>query len=106
MKHGTFTLGTTPEATIRHALAEACGNRAYPMELVGDDAKALRKVVLRRLGDRRFLNSEFHWQGHRLVCAVDHDDMLVILRRLFDEGSDTAWSLRSGILQSLEIEEI
>jgi len=108
MAQGTFTFGTTSEATIRDALAEECGDRAYPMELVGEDAEALRKVVNEGIDSHltAVVRSQFHWQGHRLVCAVDHADMLVILRRLFDDGGDVAWSLRSGILETLGIEEI
>jgi len=52
------------------------------------------------------VGSRFQWRSHRLVCAVDHADMLVILRRLFDNGSDAAWCLRSGILGTLGIEEV
>jgi len=33
MTQTTFTFGTTPEATIRDALAAELGERAYPMEL-------------------------------------------------------------------------
>jgi hypothetical protein len=71
---------------IRESLPQELGERPYPMELVGDDADALRSVV--NEGVDSFLaavvGSQFHWRAHRLVCAVDHSDMLVILRRLFD----------------------
>jgi len=108
MTHGTFTFGTTPEETIRHALSEECGEWAYPMELVGDDADAMRSVVNEGIDGHltAVVRSRFHWRAHRLVCGVDHADMLVILRRLFDKGSDSAWSLRSGILGTLGIEEV
>ena len=48
---------------------------------------------------------------YQLRCSQDHgfdgqDDLLVILRRLFDDGSEAAWSLRSGILSTLGIEEV
>lgn len=104
----SFTLGTTPEATIREALARECGGRDYEMKLVGEDAEALRRVVNLGIDSHltAVIHSGFHWQGHRLACAVDHDDLLVILRRLFDAGGEAAWSLRSGILSTLGIEEI
>ena len=108
MTHGTFTFGTTPEETIRDALSKEWGERAYPMALVGEDADALREVVNEDIDAHltAVVRSHFHWRGHRLVCEVDHGDMLVILRRLVDNGGDAAWSLRSGILGTFGIEEI
>jgi hypothetical protein len=108
MTHGTFTFGTTPEKTIRQALSAECGDRAYPMELVGEDADALRNVVNEGIDAHltAVVRSHFQWRGHRLICGVDHSDMLVILRRLFDAGSDAGWSLRSAILGTLGIEEV
>ena len=78
------------------------------MELVGDDADALRKVVNEGIDAHltAIVRSHFQWQGHRLVCDVDHADMLVILRRLYDDGGDVALSLRSGILSTIGIEEV
>jgi len=78
------------------------------MELVGEDADALRKVVNEGIDAHltAIVHSHFHWRGHRLVCDVDHADMLVILRRLYDDGGDVAVSLRSGILGTIGIEEV
>ena len=104
----TYTFGMTPEETIRLALAEECGDRVYPMELVGEDADALRSVVNQGIDGHltAVVGSSFHWRGHRLVCGVDQADMLVILRRLFEDGGEDAGSLRSGILSTIGIEEI
>lgn len=98
----------TLEKTIRHALAAECGESDYPMALVGEDAAALRKVVNEGIDSHltAVVRSRFHWQGHRLMCGVDHADMLVILRRLYDAGSEAAWSLRSAILGTIGIEEV
>jgi hypothetical protein len=106
--YGTCTFGATPEKTIQKALAAELGEREYPMELVGDDADALRNAVNEGIDSHltAVVRSHFRWRGHCLICGVDHSDMLVILRRLFDNGGDAAWSLRSGILSTLGIEEI
>ena len=108
MTTGTITFGSTPDAKIRDALAKECGGRNYSMELVGEDADALRKVVNEGIDAHltAIVRSHFQWQGHRLVCDVDHADMLVILRRLYDDGGDVACSLRSGILGTIGIEEV
>ena len=104
----TFTLGSTPEQTIRDALAKGCQGRNYSMELVGEDADVLRKVVNEGIDAHltAVVRSHFCWRGHRLICDVDHADMLVILRRLYDDGGDVAVSLRSGILGTIGIEEV
>jgi hypothetical protein len=103
MPDATFTCGTTPEPIIRAALARELGGRDYPMELVGEDAEALRRVVNEGIDGRltAVVGSRFHWRGHRLVCGVARDDLLVVLRRLSDDGGDDAWSLRGGILATL-----
>jgi hypothetical protein len=104
----TFTTGETPEQTIREALAKETGDANYSMSLVGEDAEALRAVVNQGIDAHltAVLRSHFQWQGHRLLCDVDHSDMMIVLRRLFDDGSDVAMSLRSGILSTLGIEEL
>lgn len=106
--HGTFSFGMTPETTIQAALAAECGECDYSMELVEEDADALRKVVNEGIDGylTAVVRSRFHWQGHRLMCGVDHADLLIILRRLYDDGCEAAWSLRSGILSTLGIEEV
>src|SRR5690349_16291393 len=101
----SFTFGTTPDVRIREALVRECGGREYEMQLVCDDAEVLRSVVNQGIDSHlaAVVRNGFHWRGHRLVCAVDHDDLLVILRRLFDDGGEAAWSLRNGILSTLGI---
>ena len=78
------------------------------MELVGEDAAVMRAVVNQGIDAHltAVVHSHFQWQGHRLVCEVDHADMQIILRRLNDDGSDVALSLRSGILSTIGIEEV
>jgi hypothetical protein len=104
----TFTTGETPDQTIREALARETGDANYSMELVGEDAEALRAVVNQGIDAHltAVVHSHFQWQGHRLVCDVDPTDMQIILRRLHDDGSDVAMSLRSGILSTIGIEEV
>jgi hypothetical protein len=108
MNTGPITFGSTPDQTIRQALAKECGGRNYSMSLVGEDADVVRSVVNQGIDSHltAVVHGHFRWQGHRLICDVDPSDMLVILRRLYDDGGDVAWSLRSGILGTIGIEEI
>ena len=103
------------------------------MSLVGDDIEAVIKAVNVGIdahltacscsergdsyehGDRSITakSNTKHWKtvdklrlAHTLECQVSAESLPVLLRRLYDDGSDAAWSLRSAILSTLEIEEI
>lgn len=117
----TFSWGTTPPEIIRERL-EALG-RPYPMELVGEDAEVIREVVNQGIDSHlEAIFGTFEWKPRKLesgavlavplCCELEPDSMLVLLRRLEEydsddeERQDAAMSLRSSILETLEIEEI
>ena len=131
-QHQVFSFGSTPERVIEQAIADE-GITHYPMSLTGEDIEAVRKAV--NIGIDAHLTACFvtergdsfeygersitatteteHWQtGDKLVlartleCNVSRESLPVLLRRLHDEGSDSAWSLRSSILSTLGIEEV
>ena len=108
MKYGTYTFGTTPEQVIRTAFASEIPSGKYHMDLVGEDAHSVIDAVNEGIDSHltAITDSEFTPSGRRLGCKVTEDDMIVLLRRLGDSGSNEAMSLRSSILQTLEIEEI
>ena len=39
-------------------------------------------------------------------CMIAPDEMKVLLRRLYESGSEESWSLRTDILSTLNIEEV
>ena len=105
----------------------------YEMSLVGEDIEAVRRVVnvgidahltacfCRERGDayeqdERSITatSDTKWwkSGEKIVlattleCRLSIESLLVLLRRLYEDGSDEAWSLRSAILSTLGIEEV
>lgn len=113
--NNTYTYGTTPIEVITAAL----GNEPYPAELVGEDAKALVTAVNQGIDSRLEAvchGSTFEWVDHKLAsgqiiarklhCSITPADMLVILRRLGESDTEEAMSLRSGILTTLDIEEV
>jgi hypothetical protein len=107
MLNGTFTFGTTPETVIAKAFSQQ-GSETFEMSLIGWDANAMQAVVNEGIDSRltAVTNSKFRWNGRHLKCEIPLADLQVILRRLYENGSEEAWSLRSGILTVLEIEEI
>lgn len=125
-----YSYGMTPPAVIRDALQamkprEPGAAPVYSMELVGQDAEVVQNVVNKGIDSHLeacFIPDRgdvFEWvsgtknRAAHLRCLVSVDSMLVLLRRLAEFNSpdceadeDTAMSLRSGILDTLEIEEV
>ncbi len=127
-----YNFGETPESVIRQAMADE-GLTHYPMSLTGEEVEAVRSAVnvgidahleacfcLERgdsyeHGDRSITatSDAEHWKvGDKLVlskmleCNVSEESLPVLLRRLTDQGSEVAWSLRTAILSTLGIEEV
>ena len=104
-------------------IRQAMKGRRYPMSLVGEDAKAVMRVVNigidchleacfvpdrgdeygpeeRKVNGRTFIVA--------LKCKVSAESLPVLLRRLFEneqDGNETAANLASGILETLGIDE-
>ena len=116
---------------IRHAMADE-GMDHYSMSLVGDDIEAVIEAVNIGIdahltacncpqrgdsyqhGDRSITatwDTEYWAAGDRLVlartleCKVSAESLPVLLRRLGEDGSDIASSLRGAILSTLGIDE-
>jgi len=104
----SFSFGTTPAAIILAALASELGDKAYHIGANPTDAKLIQRIVNIGIDSalEAITESEFAWRGGRLHCHFAHKDLLVLLRRLYEDGSEDAWQLRSDILTTLEIEEI
>lgn len=104
----TYSFGTAPAEEITRALK----GEHYPMNLRGADAEVVHRAVNQGIDSHLevcFLPSrgdsfEVYWD--LLKCNVSPESMLVLLRRLFENGADEAWGLRSSILDTLGIEEV
>ena len=128
----TYSFGNTPDSVIREAMDDE-GLTHFTMSLVGDDIEAVTKAV--NIGIDSHLTACFckergdsfghgersitatsdteRWKaGDKLVLAetlegrVSAESLTVLLRRLHEEGSEAAWSLRTDILSTLGIEEV
>ena len=104
MKNGTFSYGTTPAEVITKAI----NGERYPMSLVGEDRDVMTAIVNQGIDAHleAFTDSKFTDNGHRLICDVGPKDMHVLLRRLNESDHENAMSLRSGILTTIDIEEV
>jgi hypothetical protein len=112
-----YTYGTTPDRVIRKALEHECPN-GYKMELVGEDREVVTRLVNQGIDSRleAITKSTFSVGERRLAdgrvtqrylgSTVHNDDMMVLLRRMSEDDSETASSLRMSILFTLNIEEI
>lgn len=107
----TYSLGMTPVERLKEVF-EAYGS--YHMSLVGEDKDVMTHVVNMGIDSHleAFTESDFSDDGYRLTCNVSPKDMLILLRRLYEgagmdeEMFDYAISLRMGILDTMDIEEI
>lgn len=103
----SYTFGTTPVEKLKEIFTEN-----YPMSLVGEDRDVMICVVNQGIDSHLegFTESSFKDTGYRLECDISPKDMLILLRRLleihYEEMFENACSLRSGILETMDIEEI
>lgn len=112
----THTYGLTPPEIIAHCLPDV-----YPMDLVGEAAEVIVQVVNQGIDSHlEAVFGDFEWYNRTLKdgrpymtalrCKVPKESMLVLLRRLYefadDEFFEEAWSLRSDILSTIDLEEI
>lgn len=111
MAEHCYTMGTTPEDLIKRLANEQCPG-GYPMTIRS-------KTEWRIIADAWNQGIDSHLEALTERSSADHctgeinvhpDELHVLLRRLFDCESDNdaekAWSLRSGILSTLGVEEI
>ena len=108
----TYNFGTTPKEVILQALKEQLGDKPYEMTLSRSDEPVIVKCVNQGIdshleGITELAQSrEQNPCGSRLHLEFGHNSLLVLLRRLLEEGSDEAHDLRSCILETLRIEEV
>jgi hypothetical protein len=102
-----YSLGDCPDDVIRKACAEQCPT-GYHMTIRSKDewaaiAAAWNQGIDSHLEALTTRSTADHTTGE---VNVHPDELHVLLRRLDEDGSDEAWSLRSAILQTLDIEEL
>lgn len=116
----TYSFGSTPENVIRENLPDV-----YNMQLSGQDWEVFE--LAQNIGIDSHLeavacdgrdqielieNNVGSYSFNKLGCGLSKDGMICLLRRLFehdfgsDELNENAWSLRSSILYTIDIEEI
>lgn len=102
-----YTYGTTPEKVIRKNLPDS-----YNMQLVGDEAGLAQEICNQGIDSHLEAvllegRDSHSWSpGKRLHLNVSKDGMICFLRRLLESDHDEAVSLRSGILATIDIEEV
>lgn len=106
-RNRSFSLGHTPVKLITKLCREQCPD-GYPMHL-----KSQREW--RVLSDAWNQGVDGHLEALTERSSADPttgrvnvhpDELQVLLRRLFEDGGDEAWSLRTDILSTLGVEEI
>lgn len=107
MPRRSFSLGHTPVKLITKLCREQCPD-GYPMVL-----KSQREWSVLSAAWNQGIDSHLEAITERSSadsCTgnvnVHPDELQVLLRRLFEDGSDEAWSLRTDILSTLGVEEI
>ena len=116
----TFSFEWTDE--LGEEIGEFAPRAGYTMSLVGEDRQKVVTAVNQGIDSRLeacFVPARvdcFRFRtpagvrgkisGARLECNVSPQSLPVLVRRLMESGDDAAWSLASGICQTLEIELI
>ena len=108
----TYSFGNTPKDVLKTAI----GNKNYSMELVGNDAEIMRRLVNMGIDSHlEAITGKCDWSTRDLKgkpfcrilkCSIDPKGMLCLLRRLLEDGTEEAETLRSDILTTLDIEEV
>lgn len=105
-KRVSFSFGTTPPEIIKERTMQQTPS-GYPMTIRSQDEwTAITKAVNQGIDSylEAFTRSKFdHTTGQ---CVIHPEEMTTFLRRLYEDGGDEAWGLRSAILETLGIEEI
>jgi len=117
MEDVSYSWGETPIEVIRERLPES-----YPMQLAGEDAEVVQRLVNQGIDahlEACFIpdrGDSYAWEEHKLDsgtviavklhCSVSAESMLVLLRRMEEDETPEADSLRVAILSTLNIEEV
>jgi len=103
----TYTFGTCPEHVIKTAVKEQCPD-GYPMGNISQEdwtpiANAVNQGIDSHL---EAITTRSKFNPNERKCNIHPEELHVLLRRLFEDGSEEAWDLRSSILFTLDIEEV
>ena len=101
-----FSMGHAPTALITRLCREQCPN-GYPMTLRSQSEWAVLSNAWNQGIDSHLeaLTERSSADECTGEVNVHPDELHVLLRRLYEDGSDEAWSLRSDILSTLGITE-
>ena len=105
-KRQSFTFGTTPKEVIMEKINKYTPS-GYPMHIKSQNEwAAIAKAVNQGIDSylEGFTRSKF--DSKTGDCLVHPEEMFTFLRRLFENGDEESWGLRSSILQTLDIEEV
>lgn len=102
-----YSFGQCPDDVIKAACEEQCPN-GYPMTIRSQDEWSVITAAWNQGIDSHLeaLTSRSFADASSGSMNVHPAELHVLLRRLYEDGSDEAWSLRSAILSTLDIEEI
>lgn len=101
-----YSFGECPDDVIRAACHAQCSG-GYPMTIRSQgEWGAIAEAVNQGIDSHLEALTESSFNTSTGECLVHPDELHVLLRRLFESGDEEAWSLRSDILQSLDIEEV
>jgi hypothetical protein len=102
-----YSFGDCPDDVIRKACAAQCPN-GYPMTIRSQDEWAAIAAAWNQGIDSHLeaLTTRSTANASTGEVNVHPDELHVLLRRLYEDGGDEAWSLRSDILSTLDIEEV
>lgn len=105
-KYISFSYGMTPPEIINERVHQQCPD-GYPMTIRSQDEWSVIAAAVNQGIDSHlegFTRSKFDSKTGQ--CLIHPDEMKTFLRRLDEDGSDEATSLRVSILDTLGIEEI
>jgi len=103
----TYSIGTCPSKVIKSACLLQCPD-GYTMTIRNkDEWKIIAHAVNQGIDSHlEALTARSSFNSTTGECIVHPEEIHVLLRRFHDSGEDAAWSLRSDILSTLDIEEI
>ena len=100
----SFSFGATPPNIIDERVAKQTPN-GYPMTIKSQTEWSIIAEVV-NIGIDAHLEGFTKSKFNNGDVVIHPSEMNLFLRRLYDNGKEEAWSLRSDILTTLGIEEI
>ena len=101
----TFSFGTTPTQIITEACKQQCPN-GYPMTIKNQETWEQIAIAVNQGIDSHLEAVTERSTLDNGVCNIHPCELHVLLRRLGESDNEEAMSLRTDILETLDIEEI